>query len=105
VYTLQNQYDSLAVSVSDGPIVSVWAKTWRAYTYGSERFVTGRSLMPVPIVINPRPGAFFENGFLTGIPSALHIRMIVLPRQARDKNTGKTFSKEHHRAFMQAVRR
>ena len=51
-----NQYDSLAVSVSDGPIVSVWPTSWRAYVFGCERFATGRSLMPTPIVVSPRAG-------------------------------------------------
>ena len=50
------QYDSLPVSVSTGPIVSVWPMAWRNYAFGSERLVAGRSVMPTPILITPRSG-------------------------------------------------
>lgn len=46
-----HQYDAPNVSVSDGPQVLAWPACHRVWTLGAEEFVTGRSVMPSPLVV------------------------------------------------------
>jgi len=46
-----HQYDAPNVSVSDGPRVLAWPACYRVWTLGAEEFVTGRSVMPSPLVV------------------------------------------------------
>ncbi len=51
-----NSYDGLNVFPSNGPIIHRWPHCKRTIVFGSERFVTGRSLTPSPIHVTSEAG-------------------------------------------------
>ena len=51
-----NTYESLSTFVSDGPAIHAFEQTWRAYTLAGSRFVTGNSLMQLPISVSSPEG-------------------------------------------------
>jgi len=51
-----HQYDGVNVFVSDGPKIIAWPRCHRVGTFGSEEFVTGRTLMPSLISVKSDKG-------------------------------------------------
>ena len=72
-------------SVSTGPVVKAWTLTSRTYVLGSERFVTGLSLFPLPISVSARPsGAPLASVVITNGRELF--RRFLLPNNTREFN-------------------
>ncbi|NQU38812.1 MAG: hypothetical protein HQ523_02560 [Lentisphaerae bacterium] len=51
-----SSYDGLNVFLSNGPVIEAWPKCRRTMTFGAEKFVSGRSMVPSPVHVTSAVG-------------------------------------------------